>query len=352
MFAVLAWSFERTLVAQVDEQFHADLVVSSPHFAEGWISAPLGGELVDTVAGLPEVAVSAGFQAVSTEVNGESAFLFSFDPSAFLDERILGLPLERGALADARTQVAAGQGVFVSTALARERGLSVGDRVALGPGPGTDSIPIVGVTRAEANPAVIMSRSRYRAIFSDAHIREVHVAVRPDTHPAAAAEAIRRATGERFRLQVRDGADFRRFFADQARSAFDGLYLMEGVTFLLVLIGIGDSLAVGVLERLRHFGTMRAIGLRRLDLSKIVALESLAIGVIGLTTAGAMGGALSLYWVKIEFPLLVRWDLDLHLPGSVIVTAVTATLVIAIIAAILPALRLTMLPLSMALRND
>ena len=43
----------------------------------------------------------------------------------------------------------------------------------------------------------------------------------------------------------------------KSRKAFSLQYLLEAITFLLVVIAIGDTLASGVLERTREFGMMR-----------------------------------------------------------------------------------------------
>ena len=138
----------------------------------------------------------------------------------------------------------------------------------------------------------------------------------------------------------------------QTRKAFSVLYLMEGIIFLLVLIGIGDTLATSVIERTHEFGMMRAIGLYRSRLVGMVVLEGLGIGLLGLLLAAATGLLLGLFWVRVQFPAILGWRLDLHFPSRFAIGAVVLTLTLCLVGAVLPSLRAARLSVSEALRNE
>jgi ABC-type lipoprotein release transport system permease subunit len=61
-----------------------------------------------------------------------------------------------------------------------------------------------------------------------------------------------------------------------------GARFMEILIAVLVAAGIFNTMFVSVLERLREFGIMLAIGFRPGDLFKLVMLESLWLGLVGL----------------------------------------------------------------------
>jgi putative ABC transport system permease protein len=352
MFGILAWSFETTLVSQIESQFQADLVVSSPFSSEGWITAPLAESLVDDIQAIPDVAAAAGFQAISTVLNQHSIFLFSYDSSAFSDSGLFRFPLESGSTPNALAHVAQGSGVLISSSLARELGLSVGDTISLESPTGQQKLRIFGITRAEVSPAVLLTRSLYRTAWNDNRIREVHVRKAQRVTLDSISAQIGRRVGQRYRIQTRSGSEFRAFFASQARQAFSGLYLMEFATFALVLVGLGDTLAAGIFERKRHFAMMRAIGLSRPDLAWIVVLESVTIGVLGLAMAIATGMTLGIFWVLLEFPAVAHWDLELHIPYNLVLSALLLVLLVSLTAAALPSIRLASLPVSSALRDE
>jgi putative ABC transport system permease protein len=298
------------------------------------------------------VAAAAGFQAISTGLDGRSIFLISYDSLAFSDSALFRFPLERGSTPDALSRVAQGSGVLVSSSLARELRLSVGDTISLESPTGLQKLKLVGITRAEVNPAVLLTRSWYRTAWNDKRIREVHVRKADQATLDLVTTQIGRRVGQRYRIQTRSGSDFRAFFASQARRAFSGLYLMEFVTFSLVMVGLGDALAAGVFERKRHFAMMRAIGLGRADLAWIVVLESVGIGVLGLVMAIATGMTLGVFWVLLEFPAIAHWDLELHVPYNLVVSALFLVLFVSLAAAVLPSAKLASLPVSSALRDE
>jgi putative ABC transport system permease protein len=161
--------------------------------------------------------------------------------------------------------------------------------------------------------------------------------------------AIERELGQEQRLQVRSGTELIAYFAGQARQGFRFLYVMEGITLLLVLVGISDTLATSVVERTRTFGVMRAVGLRRSQLIGMVLLEGGAIGLLGLLLALATGVALGTFWVQVQFPALVGWALDLHFPYWFVLVAATLTLVLCLVASLLPAIRASQLLVTTAL---
>jgi putative ABC transport system permease protein len=127
---------------------------------------------------------------------------------------------------------------------------------------------------------------------------------------------------------------------------------MEVITFLLVLIGIGDTLASGVVERTREFGMMRAVGLRRSSLFTMIILEGAAIGTLGLLLALGTGLVLGLFWVKVQFPAVLGWELDLHIPTGFVLTAASLTMLLCLAGSVLPALRATRLSVPAALRDE
>jgi putative ABC transport system permease protein len=127
---------------------------------------------------------------------------------------------------------------------------------------------------------------------------------------------------------------------------------MEAVIFLIVLVAMGDTLSSSVAERTRIFGMMRAVGLSRSDLFTIVLLEGAAIGVLGLLLALGVGTTLGTFWVTVQFPAVLGWALHLHFPYRFVAGASAVTIVLCIVAAVLPSIRAGRLAVVAALRTD
>lgn len=352
MFGLLAWSFERTLVSQCAARLKADLIVTSAFVSGGWMNAPVSEVVPDRIAAIPGVAVVAAEQRRDIRYGNGVATLDGYDPTSFRDQRLCQWPLEAGALPDPLSPVARGEAVIVSTSFARQFGIGPGDMVELSTERGLQRFRVTGITRTEPTSAIIMSRDRYKQAWDDTMVTYVHVALSEGTGRATVEQAIARELGQAYRLRIQSGAELIAYLASQARQAFRFVYLMEAITFALVLIGIGDTLATGVLERTREFGMMRAVGLRRSRLFEIVVLEGLAIGVLGLVLALCAGLALGLFWVEVQFPALLGWDLDLHFPYSWATGAAALTMALCLVGSLLPSLRAARLTVPAALRNE
>ncbi len=98
------------------------------------------------------------------------------------------------------------------------------------------------------------------------------------------------------RLQARVGPDVAALTWDQIQPDLAGFIAMKvgGAIFMEVLIaiivaaGIFNTLFVSVMERLREFGIMMAIGFSPGSLFRLVMLESLWLALVGLVAAAAL----------------------------------------------------------------
>jgi putative ABC transport system permease protein len=147
-------------------------------------------------------------------------------------------------------------------------------------------------------------------------------------------------------------SDFVGYLAGQVRQAFRVLYIMEVVTLALILFGLTDALAAGVIERTRVLGLMRAVGVRRGRIFGMVLLEGVALGVLGLLLAAAVGLGLSAFWVWVQFPMILGWGLDYEIPGRFVAVAVVMTIVLSLLGSLAPSFRAARLQVSEALKEE
>ncbi|HEY0302109.1 MAG TPA: ABC transporter permease, partial [Rhizomicrobium sp.] len=140
-------------------------------------------------------------------------------------------------------------------------------------------------------------------------------------------------------LRILFAGEIVQYFADQVRRAFVGAHVLAGTVFLVVLLGLADTLAAGVVERTRELGTLRAVGVRRRTVGRLVVAESLWLGLAGLGLAALCGYAMGWLWVGATFPRLLGWVFDLYLPWRASAAVAAVTVLICLLAAALPARR-------------
>ncbi len=351
MFGTIAWSFERTLADELQHRMRADLVVNSA-FVSGYVGLPISEAIVADLQHLPGVARAAGQQYKTLSFRHTDVLLSSYDPIAFTDPHISQWPLAHGSRSDALGRVARGEMVLVSTAFANLFQTQVGEYITFDTPAGSRHFEVGGITSGQPEVSIILSREQYRELWNDPLVSWIYVTLTKPQDLAAVTRAITLELGERYRLQVRSISSLFAYFTQQVRDAFMVLYLMEGIIFALLLIAIGDTLATSVLDRTRVFGMMRAVGVSRAQLAAIVVLEGTLLGALGLVLALVTGGALGAFWVEMQFPALLGWALELHVPTPFVGAMALATLSLCILGSLLPSLQAARLAVPVALRDE
>ena len=82
------------------------------------------------------------------------------------------------------------------------------------------------------------------------------------------------------------------YWVAQIRRGFARVDVLRAVVFLVMLLGIADTLASGVVQRTRDLDTASAVGVRRWYLQRMVLVEALVMGALGLVLGGMVGIAL------------------------------------------------------------
>jgi len=135
-------------------------------------------------------------------------------------------------------------------------------------------------------------------------------------------------------------------FYGQVRALYSGIFwFLGGIVFVLVCLATSNTLLMSVLERVREFGTLLAIGTARGQVALMVVLEALWLGIVGALVGDGVAAVLvvAVNAAGIEMPpppgAAAGFPLQLAVrPGDFLAVVALMTLVLAV-AAIFPALR-------------
>jgi putative ABC transport system permease protein len=129
------------------------------------------------------------------------------------------------------------------------------------------------------------------------------------------------------------------------------------IVLLMVALAVIGAINVGVLERAGEFGTMRALGNTSWDVFRLVVMEGALMGMLGALMGVALGVGLAWIISAVGIPMPpppnsnLEYTASITIVPSVIVGAFFVGLVATILASIVPALRVSRLPVVEALRR-
>jgi putative ABC transport system permease protein len=124
------------------------------------------------------------------------------------------------------------------------------------------------------------------------------------------------------------------------------LYVLLALSVVVSLFGIVNTLVLTVFERTREIGMLRAVGMTRRQVRRMIRYESVITALIGAVLGIALGIVLAglLVW-RVDF-------IDFSVPTVLIILFAVAAVVVGILAAIFPARRAARLNVLRALQYE
>jgi putative ABC transport system permease protein len=362
---VIAASTQASVRSIVETEVRADLVVDSatwtvPGGAVDAVRAVPGAQTVDTVRlGLAPAAAAgadgtAGTAAPGAEARGTDV--------AGVPARFFETALDPVALAGDPTSTLEDGDVVVHRRTARERGWEIGDTLVLGGRAGADG---AAATQVEVEVGAIIDSQLvgtgvlvrddvFDAVVpaAQATVRIVYVSAADDAGPAdlaALRSGLTEAVAPYLVLTVLDREQTASAYAEQVDQVLVILYALLALSIVIALLGIVNTLALSVIERTREIGLLRAVGLGRLQLAGIIAIEAVLTAVYGtvLGVATGIGIGAALPGVLADEGLST-----LAVPWGQVLAILGAAVVIGLVASVWPAVRATRLPVLEAVTVD
>jgi putative ABC transport system permease protein len=327
LVATLASGIVASFKGAVNDLFTGDFAITAQNNF-----SPIPIDAAEAAAKAPGVTVVGNIRTGEALRDGDAGFITAVDPGV---REVISLDWKEGS--QEVISSLGEDGAFVDDGWADDHNLRVGSpiEVTFPNGntkrfvvrgifdPPTGGSPFAGVTISAAvwDAEVPQPRNLYSFLKMDGgptHANQVHLDAALADFPNAKAQT-------------------REAFIDNQISALSSilniLYVLLALSIVVSLFGIVNTLVLTVFERTREIGMLRAIGMTRRQIRRMIRHESVITALIGAAIGIVLG-------IVLAALLIVRVDfLVFSFPTTQVVVFVLAAIFVGIVAAVFPARR-------------
>ncbi len=334
--AVFGASLSKSATSSVDDAVRADLLVTVTNNNSAGFS-----RAVSTIA-----AAVPGVTAASTAYQGQFEFqhsiveLTAVDPHNLAETLILRLT---AGSADALSK----DELLIDSATATSDKLSVGDSVpvkfAL---TGSSRMRIGGIYQTNA---LIGSYLTGTGFFLSHFENPLAIGVLLRTDGSSSVEQrVAHALAAYPSAKVQSRAQFDQSQVASVNKLLGLVYALLGLTVLIALIGIVNTLMLSVFERTHEIGLLRAVGMKRRQIRTMIRAESVILSVLGAIIGIIIGTGLGVALVE----SLRSTITETVVPVSSLVVFIVLSALLGLVAASWPARRAARLDVLAAIASD
>ncbi|MDO4909053.1 MAG: FtsX-like permease family protein [Corynebacterium sp.] len=324
---MLGNTMSRTLTEELKSTIKADFMLSS---ADSSFSIPTSvPDDLKTVDGVESVT-SAGLAEVT--VNGKA--LYASTRSIVADG-----DLSKTNDVDVVSGDTSANGVVITQNFATSENLQLGSTVRVASSTAVVDEPVVAVVKGDMSSGIgdgWVTRSVVDQLGDSANYRlmSVYVVAKPGSNLATVKKNVENAVADYLVVDVQSKNELTSSVGQIFNTMLGIVYALLGLSLIIAVLGIINTLALSVVERTREIGMLRAVGMQRRQVRFTIYLESIVIALFGSIIGAAIG--LGLGWCAIH---TTDGALNPYVPWDQVIYMIIGSAIVGIIAAVLPAIK-------------
>ncbi len=320
----------------------ADWVLSHAGMLQGVAEAQSldSKEVEKEVRALPGVASVEGLGVTTGRVAGGACVIVARDVPA--DQPLPLLPVDA---TDAELRAALDRGEAVAgTVLARRTGIKAGDEVPVEVFGRTVPVKIAAlvVDYTSGGASLHVRRETARTLFGLRSADILLVTAMPG-QSAALREPLEAIVADHTMI-LRSFGEVQRFVDRIVGGVVNSLWAILGLGFVVGSLGVANTVTMNVLEKKRTLGLLRAVGMTRRQVTRMVVLESMLLGAAG-GLIGLAAGLVTAIFIQLASQPLLGHPINVTFRPDVVLTNLVAAIAVTALAAWLPARRAVRLDL-------
>jgi putative ABC transport system permease protein len=279
-FSIIGASASASVNTLTDQRLRADFVISTA------VARPFTPDVAARVARVDGVSAIMQERIGTALVDGSHASVTAVDADSLA--RTIELDYSVGSAA-----ALSNGGILVDETIAAARRWAVGDKaVVLLPNGKRMDLRVGGIYRPDhIVGSYVVALEAYEAAGGPALDEYVFVDLAEDADTVATRADLEKVVAAYPVVTLKDQAEFKA----QLRGGTDQLMLLLnallGLSVLIAALGIVNTLALAVIERTREIGLLRAIGMSRRQLRKMIVLEAVVMSLFGALLGVVLGVA-------------------------------------------------------------
>jgi putative ABC transport system permease protein len=338
--AVIGQGFRSSFTSSVNELFVADYAVTAGNNA-------LTNKAAEATAKAPGVEAVSEIRAAEADLAGKSILVNGVDGNL---TKVVDMKWASGS---SSVPARLGRdGAFIKKRYAEDHSLSVGSplRVATPTGQ-TLELRVEGIFDEPKGGSpfgdVAISTATFDASFAT-HSNEftlLNIRGGPTAENTARLDQAVAAFPD---AEVETQAEFKDGQLAELTTALKMLYALLGLSVIVSLFGVINTLVLSVFERTREIGMLRAIGMNRRQVRRMIRHESIVTALIG----SALGIAIGIFLAGLTSLALSDYGIVFAIPYGSLAAFVAVAILAGTLAAILPARRASRLNVLRALQYE
>lgn len=329
--AVFAAGLKESIFGAVDRSFRGDIVVTGVNFF------PFPAGAADAVSSTRGVEIASGVRFDEARIGtGGAKSVYGVDPETL--PGVFAVKWEGGG-SDALYGQLGETGALIERKAAQDRNLDIGDRFeATSPSGRRARFTIIGRydDPTFASDGFIVSNAGFARLFTGTDLGFISAKVAEGADKGDVQDRVESTLAERYpATEVRSNAEYKQEVENQINTLLYLLYALLAMSVVISIFGIVNTLVLSITERTREIGMLRAIGTTRSQLRRIVRYESVITSVIG----AVLGLAVGILFAFIMTQGLKDEGISFALPEIQLVVFLVLSVIVGILAAVLPARR-------------
>ncbi|MEV4337595.1 FtsX-like permease family protein [Streptomyces sp. NPDC049590] len=334
---VMAGSLQSSIDRMASSAIRADYVVSMAN------QGPLSPDVAKKLATADGVTASSPLRNGESRIDGGTQWLTGVDGAAI--GKLTDLKVTAGSLSVGGTRI------VVDEDRAEKHGWKPGSRLT--------AHFEDGAARRLTVAGVYEGNDMFNGIILDNKVLTPHLADPADMRVMvkmadgasdAAKDGLVKTLGVNPAVKIQDKQDISREIGNVFTQVLNMVYGLLGMAVIVAVLGVVNTLAMSVFERAQEIGMLRAIGLDRRAVKRMVRLESLVISLFG----GVLGLGLGVFfgWAAGELLATEIPTYELQLPWGRMAVFLLLAGLIGVLAALWPARRAARLNMLAAIKAE